>query len=169
MKKLIALIILTFTLSAWALSAQTVQQPVNRGRVEVSINQNFLYGNTHNLMGFAAAQIGYNFSENLKAYLDASFGRSLVDGIHKTQVYSLMLAHEHMLSDKAGIQFGAGPALLRDLQDDGSYKTKPAATLEIQQRLYLSTKSFVGFSAKAFIGKECTQGSFIGVSWGSKF
>lgn len=144
------------------------QEKSPKGGFVFTLSENLLPG-THQLMNFAGVSVGYAFPSNDKILLDFSFGNNVTGMNYKSQVLSLMYGHEMRHSERFGTQFAIGPGLLRDFQPDTGYVFKPVGTLEVQHRIYFTSRSFIGLSAKAFVTKNYQQASFIGVTWGGKF
>lgn len=163
MKKVLLLFLLLVLGGSIGLAQNTDQ----KAGFEMSLSENLLTG-THQLMNFASVNLGYVFSSNDKVLLDFSFGSNVTGYKNQSQVLSLMYGHEFRFSEKFGTQVAFGPGVLRDLDQEDVFTLKPIATFDIQHRIYFTQKSFVGFSAKAFVTKGYNQASFIGFLWGTK-
>lgn len=120
-------------------------------------------------MGYAGVSAAWAFKSNDKVLLDYATGESLIGAYNKTQVLSLSYAHEFAFSETYGIQFGVGLGAIYDLKNDGGYEYGFIGAIDMQHRIYFSQDSFVGFDARAYLGKDFRQGSCIGVVYGYRF
>lgn len=134
----------------------------------LSLSENLLSGSS-SLMNYVGVSIGYSFKTNDRIMFDLSWGVSVTEQSHNSQVLSLMYGHEIRFSEQFGTQVAIGPGVLRDVEQRESSSIKPVGLLDIQHRIYFSQKGYVGFSGKAYIAKDSCLASFIGFTWGTKW
>lgn len=137
-------------------------------RFEVGITQNLLLS-SNSLFNYAGGFLGYEFINNNKIIAEFDFGKQLIGGNNNCQLIALSYAHEFHNKDNLSFQVSIGPGLLRVKDENQAITLQPVALFGIQPRIYFSPRSFVGFDAKAFIGKQFSMGSFIGFNWGIRF
>lgn len=165
-------IILFFVLSLFlvtqTLAAQNTYGNTTNRRFEIGVTQNLLFGN-NSLINFAGGFLGYNATKDIKIIAEIDFGKQLFHEEKTTQILALSIAHEYKNTDNLSFQVSLGPGLFRVKDEKKLYTLQPIALFGIQPRIYFSPRSFMGFDAKAFVGKQLSMGSFIGFNWGARF
>lgn len=132
---------------------------------EVGISQNMLLG-TNSVFNCVGAYCGYGLTKDIKIMMEFDWGRQLLkDGCY-AQIMSLSLAHEIWMKDSFSFQLWCGPGVIRSTMPNDTYSYAACAVLGLQPRLNFSRNGFVGFDARAVLGRYSTLGSFIGVTWG---
>lgn len=108
-------------------------------------------------------------TKDIKIIAEIDFGKQLFHEEKTTQILALSIAHEFKNTTDFSFQVSLGPGLLRVKDDNNVFTLQPIALLGLQPRIYFSPRSFMGFDAKAFIGKQLSMSSFIGFHWGVRF
>lgn len=162
------LVVLPVILVTQTLAAQSDYGNIANRRFEIGITQNLLFGN-NSLFNFAGGFIGYSATKNIKIIAEIDFGKQLSIEEKTTQILALSIAHDFKKNDNICFQVSLGPGLLRIKDANNTITLQPIALLGIQPRFYFSSRSFIGFDAKAFVGKQHSMGSFIGFNWGTSF
>ncbi|MGN0202476.1 MAG: hypothetical protein ACI399_06170 [Candidatus Cryptobacteroides sp.] len=168
MKRLYLLLIVLCASSMISI-AQDFSYDANPKKFDLAIGGQ-LFSGDGGLMDFYATEFGYRFHPNWSVRAGFSVGVGNDWKTHRSDIADLgisrIIRNKGLTNFETLVTLGGG--YLWDRYSD-SVNGKALGMGCIESRLYVSSRSFVGFKIKEYVGKDYIQTSFLGISIGVRF